>query len=352
MTIAVGWRDGDNVFLIADSSLTFHGGGRPVLSRSVVGEAQREGPNRVEESIAKVIQVSETTIATFAGFTTPALDALNLLGKFLARRVPFRDALLAVSQAFESAPNFTLLVAGEFENRRELWRVTPSDPERLLTEVYEDRVPVVVGSLPSDGVAFVRDAVLEIYSVPLVAKDPDRVLASVIMLFQAYGQRVDLIAAYAGGTFFGMRLGPEGVAFQKDLLYVFLATYPVRQDGYPGPLVFSCIREGALIAYSTIINEYKVLAHTQTDGQIARIMNHLTIHRFKKRRPLGAHYYGFIAANTGAFVQVRSDSRRPSRWLRIFGEALFLTPRLGALLLRSSPDKRPPAEGGGQARFH
>jgi hypothetical protein len=321
MTIAVGWRDRDSIYVVADCAVTHGSDELSQLPFSPVRERHRPETNRAEAATAKIIAVSPTTLVAYAGYIDPAIKAVRLLRESLQSEEPFRACLQKMIHTFETAPDFTLLVAGHSDGRSELWIVRPSDPSVVCKQVYIEQQPAVLGSLPSEGVQFVRQLIEGFYNEPLLSSDPDRMLAAVLMTLQAYGQRVDLEAVRAGGVFFGMRLTDQAVAAQKDLFCLFFKDHPRVSLDMAGYL-FWCMRNGVPIAFSSFMNEYNAFvtdAHLVTDSEIQEI---------PKPDSRQADYYGFVERTTGALVLVRCASRRPTHLFRITETGMDLKEKL------------------------
>lgn len=334
MTVNLAWRDGNDIFLVVDSALTYPFGGMPRHAISAVGETQRVGQHRVEESGAKVMALSRTSMAAYSGDSGAAIAALIAIRDDLARNVPLRDSLAALVQKFEQSRRFRLFVAGPGSARTELWIVDPGEPTTVLREVYLDRDPIVLGSLPAELVTQVRESLLGLYGLAPLAATPSRLLATMVITLQAMGQRINLFEVNVGGTFFGMMLHKGKVVFQDDLLYALFRRHHLRPSETPHEdvvLLFSGIRDGVLITLSSLTNEaYRLFltdVHRTTDADIHKLMSRLVAESGAKM-PVATAHYGFIDRDTGACAQVYCPSRKPQRFFGFPNDRLTLLPPL------------------------
>lgn len=337
MTINLAWRDGNELFLVADSALSYPFGGSPRQTLSAVGENQRSGSDRVEESGAKLVPLSSTVVATYAGDTQAAVSALILLRRSLQSGLPVRECLVAVTHRFASSLRFQLIVASIAEGRCDLWVVDPGASATVIREIYQDREPVVLGSLPRDAVAFIREGLSSFYKLEPLARAPNRMLAAAIMALQALGQRVALTAHGVGGTFFGVTLGPAGIAYQDDVVYALFRRSQLQHpsDASAPLFVFAGVRDGFLVTCSSVTAGYKVFvtdAHEATNEDVDRIMRQM-ISDFRGCVPMVASHYGFIDRETGSLVQVYCPTRRPERYVQIESGGMTITPALAQHLM-------------------
>lgn len=236
------------------------------------------------------------------------------------------------------------------ESRNGLWLVDPAHSSTPITEVYEDRHPVILGSLPTAARAHVAETLDFLYTQTALATSPPRMLAAMLMALQAMGQRVDLMKVQAGGTFFGMRLSSGTVVAQDDLIYqLFRRAHfgPPEQAPDTPILLFAGIREGLLIAFSSLTGFHKVfVSHVTplTDSEIDVLMKALFAEHHE-RFPFAAHFYGFVDRETGALVQVACPSGEPKRFLSTREGGLQITEELFRVLvsLPEVTDGTPPA---------
>lgn len=146
MTICAAWRDDQSIFVVADSMLTAMGPQPPPVIRTGSTFAEQPGsqPGRIQEIGCKVVRLSCDVVAGYAGASGPALGALIEIREHLRQGATLRDIVAAVQPA--SSPGaFKLLVGGGPRNAASLY-VLSSDGTAV--ELYEERTPIVLGSLP------------------------------------------------------------------------------------------------------------------------------------------------------------------------------------------------------------
>jgi hypothetical protein len=255
VTIAVAWRDGDQVFVAADSLRTFNGAGPTPLLRSGGTFIERSDASRTksEEAGCKVFDLGGGVVATFAGSAGGALDVLISIRNSLRYGRTLRES---VESAWVPgrAGTCRLLVGGGPKGDSHLYLLESDGTGR---EIREDRAPVVLGSLPADGKEMVRQATLLAYGIPARPPDPDLALANVLMAMQAMGRRTNMLADRAGGAFFGMRSTAGVVHPQSDILYMVFSKPGLRDHrGFEFALVG--IRGEALFAWPLLTNNVAV----------------------------------------------------------------------------------------------
>jgi hypothetical protein len=271
VTIAVAWRDGDHVFVAADSLRTFGGAGPtpPLRSGGTFIERTAASRTKSEEAGCKVFDLGGGVVATFAGSAGGALDVLISIRNSLRYGKTLREA---VESAWVPgrAGTCRLLVGGGPKGSH-LYLL---ESDGTGHEIREDRAPVVLGSLPPDGKEMVRQAVLLPYSIPARPPDPDLALASALMAMQAMGRRTSMLVDLAGGAFFGMRSTAGVVHPQSDILYMVFSK-PTLRDHRGFEFAVVGIRGEALFAWPLLTNNVAVYCTdlgSATNAELERVI--------------------------------------------------------------------------------
>ena len=183
-------------------------------------------------------------IASYAGASSAAVGSLKQIRAWLDAGESLRSIMRGLASSSDRQV-FRILIGGGPKGDPQLYCLSS---DGSWQEIYEDRTPVVLGSLPDEGKQFVRRTVLTGYALPPLCADPDYLLATVLMNLQALGRRVDLTQDKAGGAFFGMRSEAGAVHSQRDILYVaFSKSELAANQGIEFALVG--IRDEALLAW-------------------------------------------------------------------------------------------------------
>jgi hypothetical protein len=328
VTINVAWIDDATVYLIADTAVTSKDRSRPRAPSSTFGEPHLDHNERVEEETAKIVEVTPGVAATFSGSLHGALAFLHRLRQrlLLGRLLPDVLEELAVDSW---AGSFVILLGAALDDGPRIYRFSTSEGVR---EYYEQRKPLIEGSLPSEGKQFVRRMCDSIFALgDDFLSVPDRVLAAAVASLQALGQRVDLTRDRAGGTFFGVHVEEHAVSPMQDMLYVLFKSATIR-DEIPR-IAFVAIRGYVHLAWSTITNQYRAFVtdvRPVLDSEVRALLDHeLSL----PPEPL-VPYYGFIEREVGSMVFIECLRGTPHRSFEIAVKEGSYTLRLKSPLIQ------------------
>jgi hypothetical protein len=262
MTICAAWRDGDTVFMVVDSILTYTNGlaGMPLREDGTFAEPAKPSPEHPSIEIGcKLFQLGSGVVACYSGAAGPAVSALVEIRSRLADGHGLMEIaggldLEKYGQAFQ-------LILGRGDAAETLLYKLGSDGSRV--DLYEDHVVTVIGSLPEPGKDFVRRSVLLTYGLPGVSSDPDQILASVVSQLQALGRRVNLIHEKAGGAFFGLRSSSGMVVALQEIQFVVFSKQDLARDigiesariGIVGDALFAWPLERAVAIYVSDVSK-------------------------------------------------------------------------------------------------
>ncbi len=333
MTLGVGWVDGKSVYLIADSVITYRDGSSRRSDESTFGEPQGEGDQRVEESAVKTIALTEEVAAVYAGNVTVAMNFLSVLGRELLKGRILIDILRDVrpGPGLPAGTSCHVLLGAVTADGPRLFRF--DGVTCRFDEIYAPNDPVVIGSLPRDGVDLVKRLCTGPYALAMraFAEDADRVLATVMGSLQAAAQRSRMIRDRAGGTFFGMRVDANGVQRQPDLWYVLYRDAELRADTPITHHVLVGMRENVAFSWSGRSNKRSYFVteiRDISDGEIEARYGE----EFRSVPAPSADYYFFIERDKGGMVGIECRGKPPSRYLVVTetenGPAISLTGEL------------------------
>ncbi len=272
MTIAVAWRDAETVFVAADSLLTWVGGSPPPL-RTGGTFAERSDPKATfsAETGCKVFNLGPGVVSTFAGSVSSAFAALISIRNSLRYGRTLRESVQSADVPGQR-DEFRILVGGGPKGDLQLYLL---ESDGAVTEIYEDRTPIVLGSLPPAWKDQVRRAVLLAYGEPARSPDPDLALANALMAMQAIGRRVNLPEGLAGGAFFGMRSTAGEIYPQSDILYLVFSK-PALRDNRDHEFAIIGIRGEGLFAWPLATNDVAIYCTdvgSATDSELVRLIH-------------------------------------------------------------------------------
>jgi hypothetical protein len=256
MTLNAAWIRGDNAFLVADTSATTRGI-EPRSSMTSLGQAQKHTDgSAVEEIAAKVVQLGPHAAATLCGDARGAIAFVRSLRSRLERDgASLRDACRAAGHSLmhdAPPPGRFVVTLAAWDGGPRLHQYHSSVGE--LTEVNED--VVVEGSLRRSRVGEVLG---RIGGLPGPAIHPQVVLSAALACLNGMAASEDLVADFVAGAFYGLTIGPAGVAWQPNLLYVFYHNDGRSFDEMPMQIVSTRILDGVYVVGSSLSNSIKCL---------------------------------------------------------------------------------------------
>ena len=249
MTINAGWTKGDHAYLLADSAVTRRRA--PRTDQSNLGQRNQDDTGRaVEDGYGKLIRVGTHAVASICGDLAAANAFVNEL------RESHSDRGESLQDAVERASTHAReLDAGAYRSLIATW----DDGPRLYFTSSEDPLvriePDSVATTGSLGDPHARQLENMILSLP--SRDPSDTLGAALAAATVMGVQEDLISHNVGGAFFGVSVGPRGVCWQKDTIYLF---FDPGESGEPPQnvhLMHCCVRDEVLASYSTITSEFR-----------------------------------------------------------------------------------------------
>lgn len=242
MTVIVGHKSRDGIFVFSDSALTRSG--LPSLPRSAFGEHQEVDGRAVEEMMPKVIELPRHVLAAFSGDVTSALDFLANIATHLKHSSGDIESIVRGRlTCIPSDAHSFLAMFAYYEEK---------NPRILLTESGgaaispgEDRNPVIAGSLPEAH----RSLVLRIVNTILsnIKAPPEVAIAVVLTALQQMGINEVLPSFGVGGAFFGAYVTRRKVIWQQSMLYCIMNPPNEADEFNLANCVFSCLESRAAV---------------------------------------------------------------------------------------------------------
>lgn len=91
--------------------------------------------------------------------------------------------------------------------------------------------------------------------------EPDRLLVGALAIIQSYGIHDYLLQGGAGGSFVGLRIGPNIIQWQQDLLFILQADLDPTVD-----MISSIIRDNVIIVRSNVTNACRYFGDSINNG--------------------------------------------------------------------------------------
>ncbi|CAD6874852.1 hypothetical protein [Methylomonas fluvii] len=296
MTYCLGWKYGGSVYLIADSAAT--GFAHPHAARSSFDELHDSVRGEfVQESLLKLVRLSDKRAATYSGDVAIATDLLSIL----KQRCEYGDSIqIALTSAAASVGPFTserpvsLLIAehGEQGPSLKLWHsVQPGD----ISEVAIGEI----GSLQTYHSDFAKTALSLLCRGNIEER---RLLPIVSAVVQTYGVHDNLIQQNIGGLIFGLQVCSEGVVWQEDTNY-FL--YPDTIS--PLTYVSAFARDDVVVVNSSVTNATSCFSNSVNTVEISEwfgkwdgyIQSHINSNNYR--------YWVFISSARKVITIVRLE---------------------------------------------
>jgi len=246
VTICIAWKDATNVYMLADSVVTWNDGrvGMPRSDSTFIEPATNPRRGIINETGYKVFRLGPTTIATMTGQIGPALNALRNIRNSLRYGRSLRESIALGDEFLRH--EFRLLIGGrQGSSLPELYEVVSDGSAR---EIYEENTPIVLGGVSAERKESAKNIVLWTYENG-AASDPDVALVGALTAMQAFGRRTNLLDENAGGAFFGRRTDGTRVYPQPDILYCVFPLVENLRKNESHEFAHVGIRDGALVAF-------------------------------------------------------------------------------------------------------
>lgn len=309
MTYCAGWKYKGCVYLIADTAKTISD--KPNLDYSSFGQLHYETKNGyVQESLIKLVPISEGIAIGFAGDVQVALEILALLEDNAKYAKSTEDVvcLLNGMGPFNPKQEVSFIIASSSDNgNNELikWN-TAEGIDQTNADFYH------IGRLDSYHANRIYSLFEFLTSKNLAA---DRVLPAIISVFQSYGVHEDLIQMNVGGLITGLRTTHGNITWLEDTNYVIYGSNIDSNLSY----ISAIVRDNAVIVRSSITNDTRVFYHPanaqpniNNQDWRDRVQDQLNSDRFR--------HWVFInkdSQNRVITLIIRNDLETESKYIRL-----------------------------------
>ncbi|MCF6155746.1 MAG: hypothetical protein E3K36_10930 [Candidatus Brocadia sp.] len=334
MTYCAGWKYRGSVFLIADTAITKPD--KPSLDYSSFGQLHSDTKDGyVQESLLKLVPISEGTAIGFAGNVAVASEIIGLLKDNVAYAESARELTRFADGMgpFDPKRGVALLIASSTpDGKSELikWD-TAKGLDKSDADYYE------IGSLTSYHAALTPSVLKVLASGSLAV---DRVLAIIAAIVQSYGVHDDLIQMNVGGLIFGLSTAQGKVSWQEDTNYLLYGPN-ISSVSY----ISAISRENAVIVNSSLTNDTRVFSHSVSVDQSTLLSQDW---RSKVREQLDSdsfRYWVFFSLQGKVItIVIRHNLETQSKYVRLshLGEGKFdlaISPELQAILCQPLEEK-------------
>jgi hypothetical protein len=350
MTAILGWQDGADAFLVANTAVTRRGPAR--WGPSGFGEVPLAKQLVVEEGAIKLLELPRGVVAGVAGDARTALEFVRILERDL-HQTPrsLTDLVEEVAAIFDQHARFEILLAHRECGATALLHVTNRKP--YVTAC--DRGVQIIGSMAPAKRSAVETMVERIraHGLPPAARH-----AAVLVFLQAGGITEYLFEQGIGGTFFGVRRSAEGVEWQPDVVYF---VYPPTTFGH-APVVTDdetdlvtyhrddlgtvrvLVRQGAGIVLSSLGNPGRRAFLPPTSGRSIKEWQSIVLEAVPPpfEQVVPSDYYGFLNAGhrKAAFCAKLAPADEPA--VAVLGNVGNRRVALAARFVQTLEDTPPP----------
>ena len=231
MTYCVGWKNRNDIFIVADSAVTFTNDCTDKLLHTSFGEITVKCNNtEISESITKIHGINNKLIIGYAGNIDNALKCIDYIRKLVVLEDDSIDnALYLISKNTDIINDVTLIV-GFFDNGiAKLCKVEDSD-----IEVIDNLVEI--GSIPtshnfSNKIRWMinKGSKKFLYDGKITLTNRE-ILPAIIITAQCYSIKYRLMDYGVGGAFYGASLTKEGFKKNENISYMITNKSPQYND--------------------------------------------------------------------------------------------------------------------------
>jgi hypothetical protein len=336
MTMIVGWRSGESVFLVSDTGLTRSR--PPSAPRSSIGQAQATDSGSVEEGLPKVVPLSDSVAVAYCGDGGPARSLLSTLKEHcsaapLERLIP--RAWMSVSSS--ATERVEILCAERRDGASNLWRWSSDRPGSVesvsnfavcgsLRAAHTERVGRLLNRLRENGCSTTE-------SLPVV----------MAVLHQMCSVN-DVVVDNVAGILVGCFVSPSGFHWQEDTTYLLhppdLALLP-RTDSPTFDSTSASTSVGWDLVAS-VVRDNVVVLHTTVGDRIVAMGDSISMRTSPKEwrdrwlselggvfRGRCSRYYVFLNRRSPTVVIVDSPSHSPSNAAFEMSQRHTLAMRMG-----------------------
>ncbi|KAA3634974.1 MAG: hypothetical protein DWQ02_10525 [Bacteroidetes bacterium] len=211
MTYIIGWKNKNCVFLSGDMAIKRNSKLKLKDTKSIFGEdIINEEDVSVNEECLKVFKINQKVVLAFSGEVKPALDFIEQIKNSISEEAPL-DTIEFIVKNYESKiDEFTIFIGLiDKEEKARLFSF-----KSCTNQLLESEEPIQSGSLNQEHRDLSEIICRDISKNTIISEDDE--LAIVNTFHQNLLIQEKLLTEAVGGIFFGIKLCPSGVSWQKD----------------------------------------------------------------------------------------------------------------------------------------
>ncbi len=240
MTYCVGWKNKNDIFMVADSAVTFENYYTGNPKNTSFGEITIKSNNiEVSESITKIHNIDNKIIIGYAGNIDNALKCIEEINRIVASKTYSTvDALYNISKYSDYIRDVELIVGFFYDGVAQLYKV-----ENNKIEIVDNLVEV--GSIPkthdfSDKVRWmINEGSKKILYDGKITLTNREILPAVIITAQCYSIKYRLMDHGIGGAFYGASLDKNGFKRNGNISYLITNKSPQYNIGQLAGIEYS-----------------------------------------------------------------------------------------------------------------
>lgn len=249
MTYCIGWKDNLNVYLAADSAISFNPINKSELSKgakySSFGEIHEEYSRKhVEEGKLKLNNLANQIIVASAGSVQEINDVLESIEESLNLQIPIRKALEIVSNSV--AYNNAQLLIGFMENQRPVLLYFDTKTINEAGDIFQIGSGIGRDTWTDRMKWLIEKSINMRYSQEML-------LTSVVSVLQSYAMRERMMPLGVGGVFTGVSVSTKGVKWCDDITY-----YVYNEDLSNYDIVTVVARDDSLFVASSFNSAFSI----------------------------------------------------------------------------------------------
>lgn len=227
MTYCLGWKNRNDIFVVADSAVTFTNDSANKLSHTSFGEVTVKCNNtEISESITKIHDIDNKLIIGYAGNIDNALKCIEYIRKLVISEGDSIDNALHIISRYTDIINDVALIVGFFDSGiAKLCKVEDGN-----IEFVENLVEI--GSIPtshnfSNKIRWMinRGSKKFLYDGKITLTNRE-ILQAIIITAQCYSIKYRLMDYGVGGVFYGAKLTKEGFYRNENISYMITNKEP------------------------------------------------------------------------------------------------------------------------------
>lgn len=264
MTYCVGWKNRNDIFMVADSAVTFanyYNNNTGNASNTSFGEITIKSTDiEVSEAITKIHNIDNKIIIGYAGNIDNALKCIEYIREFvISKTISIMDALHNLSTNTEFIDDVELIVGFFDDGIAKLYKVENNSIKDVDKLVEVGSIPIT-HDFSSKVRWMINDGSKKISYDGKITLTNREILPAIIITAQCYSIKYKLMDYGIGGAFYGASLNKEGFKRNENISYLVINKAPQYNNGELAGLDYSDFItlnwvDDALIISSTILKK-------------------------------------------------------------------------------------------------